>query len=144
MTIHKCSCCSSEFDSSHFSDEDRKVIARSYKEQPGLRLINEMRSLSKLGLREAKIVLIHITPWGGHCHKCRDPLPGKGDVNCGKCGALNFDWLDEVIEPPPLPAYMQRLNAMHMVDCPWCEFPLGEGVTKCWQKGCGSSPFYTY
>ncbi len=130
-----CAHCSSFIEVGSFDVEHRERIAQVLSQAPRISHIKLLRELFHVSLAEAKWIMYHISPWGGHCHRCRQRLQERGTVVCNQCGAANLDWLKEVTVPPPH-ALRVPLNPHYLVDCPQCGYELGHGVTACHRKSC--------
>jgi hypothetical protein len=54
--------------------------------------IRRLRAATGLELRDAKAVVMHVTPRPGQCQRCGAVLAAGGGVACPGCGSLNYDW----------------------------------------------------
>ena len=51
----------------------------------------ELNNKTRMGLRDAKAIVIHLSDKNGLCHKCKTPL-AEGEEYCPKCRSLNLTW----------------------------------------------------
>ncbi|HYX72820.1 MAG TPA: hypothetical protein VE732_08615, partial [Nitrososphaera sp.] len=51
----------------------------------------ELNNKTRIGLRDAKAIVIHLSDKNGLCHKCQAQL-AEGVEYCPKCRSLNLNW----------------------------------------------------
>ena len=72
----------------HSARHELAFLFRSDRKTEG---IAELTRLTKVSLRDAKGIALHISRERGKCHRCGELLDGIWLTDCKRCGAINYD-----------------------------------------------------
>ena len=93
MTALKCQKCGADVPIPDLPAGARKSIAAVAHDTGKLQAILELRDGARIGLRDAKAIVLHLSGEGGACHRCGTRLKEAGEEqNCPKCRSLNLLW----------------------------------------------------
>ena len=93
MTALKCQKCGAAVPVPDLPTESRRSIAAVAHDTGRLQAMLELRDGARIGLGDAKAIVLHLSGKGGACHRCGTRLNEAGEEqDCPKCRSLNLLW----------------------------------------------------
>jgi hypothetical protein len=74
------------------SAELKSEIGSIARETGRMQAMLELNNKNRMGLRDAKAIVIHLSDKNGLCHKCKAQLATGEEEYCPKCRSLNLNW----------------------------------------------------
>lgn len=72
------------------STEERRCLAVIRGEEGAIAFARALREATGCSIAEAKATDHHLTTRAAGCHRCKEPLPIEGIVDCPKCHSANL------------------------------------------------------
>ena len=88
----KCQKCNNQLILPDLNEEQKQELLNFVRSGSKLRVVQRLRQLDKLDLKNAKALMMHINPTYGQCHECGYQGLNGTYVTCPNCKSTNTNW----------------------------------------------------